>query len=128
MSPKEKTPTPSPASKPAEEELTVGQYEELKGYIKKLTDAINSRLAGLDAKTAKLAEDVKRATAGKEKSFGNYREYTVKSGDTLSIIAKRELGQAGRFTEIGVLNYDRYPSLRKDLNLIQAGWVLRLPD
>ena len=46
--------------------------------------------------------------------------------DALPGIAKAQLGQAGRFVELAVMNYDRYPSLKTDPT-IQVGWILRLP-
>lgn len=54
-------------------------------------------------------------------------EYTVKSGDYLSGIARRLLGNPARYQEIVRLNVDRYPSLAKNPNLILVGWQLRLP-
>lgn len=50
------------------------------------------------------------------------RTYTVVSGDTLSAIAQRELGDANRYMEIANLNNIENP------NLIYAGQVLRLPN
>lgn len=49
--------------------------------------------------------------------------YTVRSGDTLSQIAKAQLGDPGRWREIWELNRDKIP----DPNVIFAGAVLRLP-
>lgn len=49
------------------------------------------------------------------------RTYTVRSGDTLSKIAARELGSAARYREIASLNGIRDP------NRINVGQVLRLP-
>lgn len=50
------------------------------------------------------------------------KSYTVKKGDTLSAIAKRELGNAARWPEIHRLNPDI-----EDPNLIHPGQTLRLP-
>lgn len=49
--------------------------------------------------------------------------YTVKKGDTLSSIARRELGAAGRWDEILELNSD----LLEDETSLQVGMVLKLP-
>lgn len=49
------------------------------------------------------------------------REYIVKPGDSLSLIAERELGDRQRWDEISYMN-----SL-PDPNLIHAGQVLILP-
>ena len=51
------------------------------------------------------------------------KTYTVKSGDTLGEIAKRELGSANKYMEIFNANRD----LLKDPNLIQPGQVLKIP-
>ena len=50
--------------------------------------------------------------------------YTVKSGDCLWNIAKKQLGNGGRYTEIYNLNKDKI----KNPNLIYAGQVLTLPS
>lgn len=52
-----------------------------------------------------------------------YGLYTVKSGDTLSKLAKQLLGNANRYMEIFSLNKD----ILKDPNLIKVGQVLKLP-
>lgn len=49
-------------------------------------------------------------------------EVTVQSGDTLSIIAQRELGSAARYPEIADLNSIQDP------NVIYPGQVLNIPD
>src|SRR5262245_20640943 len=51
------------------------------------------------------------------------RTYTVKSGDTLSQIAKEHLGSAGAYMKIFELNKDQL----NDPNKIKPGQVLRLP-
>ncbi|MDB5098453.1 MAG: hypothetical protein JWM80_2874 [Cyanobacteria bacterium RYN_339] len=52
------------------------------------------------------------------------RTYTVKAGDSLSLIAQRELGDADRWGEIHELNVDEVPNP----NLIHPGQVLYLPE
>lgn len=52
------------------------------------------------------------------------RTYTVKSGDSLSRIAQRELGDASRWPEIHELNADEIPNP----DLIQPGQVIYLPE
>lgn len=49
--------------------------------------------------------------------------YTVKSGDTLSGIAKSQLGDAGAYMKIFELNKDQL----KSPDVIKPGQVLRLP-
>lgn len=51
------------------------------------------------------------------------KTYTVKSGDTLSHIAKDHLGSAGAYMKIFELNRDQL----SDPNVIKPGQVLRLP-
>lgn len=54
-------------------------------------------------------------------------EYTVASGDCLSAIAGRLLGDMSRWPEIVELNKDKYPSLASNPNLILVGWNLTIP-
>ncbi|NLF11707.1 MAG: LysM peptidoglycan-binding domain-containing protein [Anaerolineaceae bacterium] len=49
--------------------------------------------------------------------------YVVKSGDTLSGIAKSVYGNAGRWREIFEANKD----VIENPNLIRPGWKLRIP-
>ncbi|MCU0521071.1 MAG: LysM peptidoglycan-binding domain-containing protein [Anaerolineae bacterium] len=51
------------------------------------------------------------------------RKYTVKSGDTLSKIAKETLGDADRWKEILEANKDKI----KNPNVIQPGMELDIP-
>ena len=51
------------------------------------------------------------------------KTYTVKSGDTLSDIAKRELGSANKYMEIFNANRDQL----NDPDKIQPGQVLKIP-
>jgi len=51
------------------------------------------------------------------------KTYTVKAGDTLSSIAKAELGSAGAYMKIFELN----KNVLSDPNKIMPGQVLRLP-
>lgn len=52
------------------------------------------------------------------------RTYTVKSGDSLWLIAQKELGSGTRWSEIYNLNKDKI----KNPDLIQPNWVLKLPN
>lgn len=54
---------------------------------------------------------------------GAAKTYTVKAGDTLSGIAKQQLGNAGAYMKIFDLNKDQLT----DPNKIKPGQVLRLP-
>nr|WP_236070698.1 LysM domain-containing protein [Streptomyces polyasparticus] len=61
------------------------------------------------------------AAAPKEESA---RTYTVKSGDSLSAIAERELGDMGRWQELYTLNKQ---TIGNDPDMIQPGMKLKLP-
>ena len=52
------------------------------------------------------------------------RTYTVKSGDTLSKIAKETYGDASQWKKIHAANSD----LIRDPDKIQVGWTLQLPQ
>jgi nucleoid-associated protein YgaU len=58
-----------------------------------------------------------------EVKSGSGRSYTVKSGDTLSKIAKDIYGDASQWKKIQEANAD----LIRDPDKIQAGWTLNLP-
>ena len=51
------------------------------------------------------------------------KTYTVKSGDTLSEIAKRELGSANKYMDIYNANRDQL----NDPDMIKPGQVLKIP-
>ena len=51
------------------------------------------------------------------------RTYTVKSGDTLSKIAKEHYGEASQWKRIYEANRDRI----ENPDLIQPGWTLTIP-
>lgn len=62
-----------------------------------------------DAKVAvasapETSKSVEPKTTSQAKAVAGSRKYTVRSGDTLSVIASRELGSAKRWTEIRDLN------------------------
>jgi nucleoid-associated protein YgaU len=61
------------------------------------------------------------ATAGA--ASGSGKTYTVKAGDTLSAIAKEQLGNAGSYMKIFELNKDQLT----DPDKIKPGQVLRIP-
>lgn len=55
------------------------------------------------------------------------RIHIVQKGEKMSVIAKKELANSGRFPEIAALNYDRYPKLRQYPNDPEENWILKLP-
>ncbi len=115
---------------PHVDQMTLERVDAAKAEAKEFTQRIYNAIVGRFVDNEKRISDLVTLVTslqGTPKNFPKTREYTVKSGDSLTLIAKRELGQAGRFTEIAILNYDRYPSLKTNANLIQVGWRLRLP-
>jgi nucleoid-associated protein YgaU len=75
----------------------------------------------IEAKFGKISNhlDVQVATGGAAAG----RQYTVKSGDTLSKIAKDVYGDASQWKKIQAANAD----LIRDPDKIQTGWTLNLP-
>lgn len=85
---------------------------ELKEYKEYSTQEIKM----LDNKNGKVTATVKTQRPAKTPA----KTYTVKKGDTLWAIAKRELNDGGKFNEIAKLNNIKNP------NKIKPGQVLRL--
>ena len=56
-----------------------------------------------------------------------YKKYIVKSGDTLLLVAKKELGDTSRVSDIVYINEKDYPGLSIKNPYIEPGWVLHLP-
>jgi nucleoid-associated protein YgaU len=69
-----------------------------------------------------IVADIK-VTGGPAAAAAPAKTYTVKSGDTLSRIAKEHLGDANAYMKIFDLNKDQL----KDPNVIKPGQVLKLP-
>jgi nucleoid-associated protein YgaU len=70
-----------------------------------------------------IVADIK-ATGGGAKSGGGAQSYTVKSGDTLSKIAKEHLGDANAYMDIFNANKDQLT----DPDKIKPGQVLKMPS
>src|SRR6476469_9900182 len=64
-----------------------------------------------------------QVTGGPAAAPAAAKTYTVRAGDTLSAIAKEQLGSAGAFMKIFELNKDQLT----DPDKIKPGQVLRLP-
>jgi nucleoid-associated protein YgaU len=69
-----------------------------------------------------VVADIK-VTGGGAPAASAGRTYTVKSGDTLSAIAKQHLGDANAYMKIFEANRDQL----SDPNLIKPGQVLKIP-
>ncbi len=82
----------------------------------------------IEAKVGKISNHIEVAVGG---GFGGLsggfpgggKTYTVKSGDTLSKIAKETYGDASQWKKIQAANAD----LIRDPDKIQVGWTLKLP-
>ena len=71
-----------------------------------------------------VVADIKVTGTGRGAAAKSAKTYTVKSGDTLSRIAKEHLGNANDYMRIYELNRDQL----KDPDVIKPGQVLKLPD
>ena len=104
-------------------DIAMKYYGSAKAW-KKIQDAN----PGLDPKNLKVgqklvipAADTKpAAAAGAVTAGAGERTYTIKSGDTLYVIAKRELGSASRWKEIEKLN-------NVSTSELKVGQVIKLP-
>jgi LysM repeat protein len=72
-------------------------------------------------------KDEKEEAKEEQKEEKTYTTYTVVAGDSLSLIAKKYLGNANKWRELVSLNKDKYPSLEKNPDLIIIGWELKVP-
>ncbi len=95
-------------------------------------DVENWILNGNSEKKDEKPSDSKETTKeespkAEETTESKTSEYTVASGDCLSAIAGRLLGDMSRWPEIVELNKDKYPSLASNPNLILVGWNLTIP-
>lgn len=94
---------------------TVGTQDE----VNKIWDAIKT----IPDWRNDIVGDIK-ATGAPAASSQAERTYTVKSGDTLSKIAKETLGDANAYMDIFNVNKDQL----KDPDKIQPGQVLKIPQ
>jgi nucleoid-associated protein YgaU len=69
-------------------------------------------------------EEEEQAEQTEQAPEENYTTYTIKRGDTLSIISARELGDGSRWTEIYELNRD---IIGPNPDGIRDGMEIRLP-
>ncbi len=114
-------------------ELTQKTWELTKKE-RELTDNV-AALAEKDKEIASLQAALKAAqdelthlreqaqTVGRSVASAAARTYTVKPGDSLSVIAKAVYGDAGRWPEI----FEANKNLIKDPKLIHPGQVLQIP-
>jgi nucleoid-associated protein YgaU len=126
-------------------EAEATEYETMLEAAKKEAAEAKARAAEAKAKEAKKAEDAaaeakarveaakreaqlraaqERAAKARELAAAKKRAYVIQPGDSLSKIAKEELGDASRWPEIFELNKDKI----KDPNLIHPGQELKMPS
>lgn len=79
--------------------------------------------AGATAQAAARAASPTPAAASNAPQEWSSRTYTVKSGDTLSKIAKEMYGEANKYTQI----FEANKPMLKDPDKIYPGQVLRIP-
>lgn len=72
------------------------------------------------------SEPLTEGESGPADAVQNNDLVTVVRGNTLSGLAKKLLGDAGRWRDLVEWNLDRYPSLLKNPDLILVGWQLRM--
>jgi nucleoid-associated protein YgaU len=71
-----------------------------------------------------IVADIQATGGGASPTAGAPQTYTVKPGDTLSKIAKQQLGDANAYMDIFNANKDQL----KDPDKIQPGQVLKMPQ
>lgn len=75
------------------------------------------------AEEIKAAEEDKREQSGEQKQTKQNKDYTIKAGDTLSKIARKQYGDANQWDKIYQANKDILFSPHK----IQTGQVIKIP-
>lgn len=112
------------AANPAAKEKIALALGNVEG-VKKVNDMLKVKPAPKRAATTKQLTPAQRkaATARRRAKAKAASTYTVKSGDSLSKIAQKHLGDANRYMEIFTANQ---PML-SDPNMIHPGQVLRIP-
>jgi nucleoid-associated protein YgaU len=98
----------------------VGGMTAVYGSVSSEADKKKAEQA-IEAKVGKISNHIEVQVAGGASGAG--RQYTVKSGDTLSKIAKEFYGDASQWKRIQAANAD----LIRDPDKIQPGWKLSIP-
>jgi nucleoid-associated protein YgaU len=97
------------------------EANEIWNAIKTIPDWRNEVVADIKVVGVAVAAGAGSGAAGATATAG--RTYTVKSGDTLSAIAKEHLGNANAYMKIFEANRDQL----SDPDKIKPGQVLRIP-
>ena len=88
--------------------------------LKTVPDWQKDVIADIRVKAGAQSQTIPQPTPAK----ATMKTYTVKSGDTLGEIAKRELGSAGKYMDIFNANKDQLT----DPDKIKPGQVLKIPQ
>lgn len=105
----------------AKARFTEKKLKDAEDKLKEMENA-ERKTARMERQRAREQRDLKRHQ--REQAEEEAKTYVVKSGDSLSKIAKAQLGDASRWPEIFELNKDKI----KDPNLIHPGQELDLPS
>jgi nucleoid-associated protein YgaU len=110
----------------AKREAAEAKARAAEAKAKKAEEAAAEAKAKVEAarRKAHMLAAQERAEKARELAAAKKRVYVVQPGDSLSKIAKAELGDASRWPEIFELNKDQI----KDPNLIQPGQELKMPS
>jgi hypothetical protein len=110
----------------AKREAAEAKARAAEAKAKKAEEAAAEAKAKVEAakREAQLLAARERAEKARELAAAKKRVYVVQPGDSLSKIAKEELGDASRWPEIFELNKDKI----EDPNLIHPGQELKMPS
>jgi len=110
----------------AKREAAEAKARAAEAKAKKAEEAAAEAKAKVEAarRADRFREAQERAAKARELHAAKKRMYVVQPGDSLSKIAKEELGDASRWPEIFELNKDKI----KDPNLIHSGQELKMPS
>jgi nucleoid-associated protein YgaU len=110
----------------AKREAAEAKARAAEAKAKKAEEAAAEAKAKVEAakREAQLLAARERAEKARELAAAKKRVYVVQPGDSLSKIAKEELGDASRWPEIFELNKDQI----KDPNLIHPGQEFKMPS
>ena len=109
------------------EQFAAPDQTNREGFLKSMDE--NSPPGGVMARGDRPKADFSDVEGGSSSTAsspttGTGRTYTIKKGDSLSKIAKREYGDAQQWRRIFEANRD----IIKDPDLIHPGQVVRIPD
>jgi nucleoid-associated protein YgaU len=110
----------------AKREAAEAKARAAEAKAKKAEEAAAEAKAKVEAakRKAHMLAAQERAEKARELAAAKKRVYVVQPGDSLSKIAKAELGDASRWPEIFELNKDQI----KDPNVIHPGQELKMPS